>query len=89
MSANTKDKAGTSTITTPTDREIVIERVFDAPRDRVYTAFTDPALIPQWWGRYEDTTTVDKMEVNAGGTTGSSPPIRMATSRRSGARSGR
>ncbi len=67
MSANTKDKAGTSTITTPTDREIVIERVFDAPRDRVYTAFTDPELIPQWWGRYEDTTTVDKMEVEGGG----------------------
>lgn len=34
-------------ITTPTDREIHVERVFDAPRDRVYT---DPELIPEWWG---------------------------------------
>jgi uncharacterized protein YndB with AHSA1/START domain len=54
-------------VTTPTDREILIERVFDAPRDRVYAAFTDPELIPEWWGRYEDTVTVDKMEVRDGG----------------------
>jgi uncharacterized protein YndB with AHSA1/START domain len=67
MSAETRDKAGTSTVTTPTDREILVERVFDAPRDRVYAAFTDPDLIPQWWGRREDTTTVDKMEVKPGG----------------------
>jgi len=37
-------------VTTPTDREIVIEREFDAPRERVFAAFTDPELIPQWWG---------------------------------------
>jgi uncharacterized protein YndB with AHSA1/START domain len=66
MSANTKTAADT-TVTTPSDREVTIERVFDAPRDRVYAAFTDPDLIPQWWGRYEDTTTVDKMEVRPGG----------------------
>jgi uncharacterized protein YndB with AHSA1/START domain len=68
MSADTKDsKAGASTVTSPSDREVVIERVFDAPRERVFAAFTDPGLIPQWWGRYEDTTTVDKMEVKPGG----------------------
>ena len=33
------------------DREIVTERVFDAPRERVFQAFVDPELIPQWWGR--------------------------------------
>jgi uncharacterized protein YndB with AHSA1/START domain len=54
-------------VTTPGDREILIERVFDAPRDRVYAAFTDPELIPQWWGRYEDEVTVDKMDVRNGG----------------------
>jgi uncharacterized protein YndB with AHSA1/START domain len=67
MSANTKKEAGKTTVTTPSDREVVIERVFDAPRDRVFTAFTDPDLIPQWWGSHEDTTTVDKMEVKPGG----------------------
>jgi uncharacterized protein YndB with AHSA1/START domain len=37
-----------ATLTTPSDREIVTERVFDAPRERVFAAFTDPELIPEW-----------------------------------------
>ena len=49
------------------EREIVTERIFDAPRERVFQAFTDPELIPQWWGRREDTTTVDKLDVREGG----------------------
>ena len=40
-----------ATVTTPSDREIRIERVFDATRERVWQAFTDPALVAQWWGR--------------------------------------
>lgn len=40
-----------ATITTPSEREIHIERIFDAPRERVWKAMTDPALIAQWWGR--------------------------------------
>jgi uncharacterized protein YndB with AHSA1/START domain len=38
-------------VTTPSDREIRTERIFNAPRERVWKAFTDPALIAQWWGR--------------------------------------
>ena len=53
------------TLSTPTELAIRIERVFDAPRERVFAAFTDPELIPQWWG---DTTTVDHMDVRTGGT---------------------
>ena len=49
------------------DHEIVTERVFNAPRERVFRAFVDPELIPQWWGRRVDTTTVDKMDVRVGG----------------------
>ncbi len=49
------------------EREIVTERVFDAPRERVFQAFTDPELIPQWWGRREDKTTIDKLDVREGG----------------------
>ena len=68
MNANTKEKkAGTTTLTTPSDREVITERVFDAPRDRVYAAFTDPELIPQWWGRRRTTTLVDKLDVRPGG----------------------
>jgi uncharacterized protein YndB with AHSA1/START domain len=49
------------------EREIHTERVFNAPRERVYAAFTDPELIPRWWGRRKDTVTVDKMDVREGG----------------------
>ena len=59
--------AGTTAITTPSAREIVSERVFDAPRDRVFAAYTDPELIPQWWGPRGTTTIVDQMDVRAGG----------------------
>ena len=61
------------------DREIVTERVFDAPRERVFQAFTDPELIPQWWGRRADTTTVDKMDVREGGDGASSRTDPTAT----------
>ncbi len=59
--------SGKTTLTTPTDRQIVTERVFDASRDRVYAAFTDPELIPRWWGPRRMTTTVDEMDVKVGG----------------------
>jgi uncharacterized protein YndB with AHSA1/START domain len=49
------------------DREIHIERIFDAPRDKVFAAFTDPELIPRWWGPHGTTTIVEEMTVEAGG----------------------
>jgi uncharacterized protein YndB with AHSA1/START domain len=57
----------TAAITTPVDREIHIERIFDAPRDRVFAAFTDPDLIPEWWGPRGTTAFVEKMDVRTGG----------------------
>ena len=57
----------TATVTTPTDREIHIERVFDAPRDKVFAAYTNPELIPEWWGPRGTTTVVDRMDVKPGG----------------------
>jgi uncharacterized protein YndB with AHSA1/START domain len=57
----------TATVTTPTDREIHVERVFDAPRDAVFAAYTDPQLIPEWWGPHGTTTVVDQMDVRPGG----------------------
>jgi uncharacterized protein YndB with AHSA1/START domain len=56
-----------ATFTTPTDREIRVERVFDAPRDRVFAIYTDPQLIPEWWGPRDATTVVDQMDVRPGG----------------------
>jgi uncharacterized protein YndB with AHSA1/START domain len=56
-----------ATVTTPEERKIRIERTFDAPRERVFAAFTDPELIPQWWGRRIDTTVVEQMDPVTGG----------------------
>lgn len=55
-----------ATITAPTEREIRIERTFNAPRDRVWRAWTEPELIAQWWGRGR-TTVIEEMEVERGG----------------------
>ena len=55
-----------ATLTTPTDRELRIERIFDAPRPRVWRAMTEPELVKQWWGR-GNPLTVERMEVERGG----------------------
>ncbi len=65
MSTSAKG-AVTAKVTTPGDREIRTERVFDASRDRVWRAFTDPRQIAQWWGRGH-TLVVERMEVERGG----------------------
>lgn len=64
MTSKPQEKA---TITTPSDREIVTERVFDAPRDLVFKTLTNPELIPEWWGPKHSTTIVDQMDVRPGG----------------------
>jgi uncharacterized protein YndB with AHSA1/START domain len=50
-----------------TDREIVTTRVFDAPREMVFDAWTDPKHIGQWWGPIGFTTTTHEMDVRPGG----------------------
>jgi uncharacterized protein YndB with AHSA1/START domain len=49
------------------DREIVISRVFDAPREVVWDAWTDPKQVVQWWGPRGFTTTIHEMDVRPGG----------------------
>jgi uncharacterized protein YndB with AHSA1/START domain len=49
------------------DREIVITRVFDAPRELVWQAFTDPEHVVKWWGPRGFTTTIEEMNVKPGG----------------------
>jgi uncharacterized protein YndB with AHSA1/START domain len=58
---------GATQFTFPSDREVVMERVFDAPAEHVFKAYTDPNIIPQWWGPRRFTTTIDKMDVRPGG----------------------
>ncbi|MDB5296917.1 MAG: hypothetical protein JWO31_2900 [Phycisphaerales bacterium] len=49
------------------DREIVQFREYDAPRDLVYRAWTDPAHLAKWWGPRGFTTTTFSMDVSPGG----------------------
>ena len=48
-------------------RAIVITRVFDAPRELVWEAWTDPRHVVHWWGPNGFTTTIEKMDVRPGG----------------------
>jgi uncharacterized protein YndB with AHSA1/START domain len=49
------------------DREILVSRIFDAPRELVWRAMTDPKHVIHWWGPRGFTTTVQKMDVRPGG----------------------
>jgi uncharacterized protein YndB with AHSA1/START domain len=53
-----------TTVTTPNELEIRVERVFDAPREHVFSVWTDPELISEWWG---ESTVVEEMDVRPGG----------------------
>jgi uncharacterized protein YndB with AHSA1/START domain len=51
----------------PATQDVVLTRVFDAPRELVYKACTDPDLVAKWWGPRSLTTEVAKMEARPGG----------------------
>ena len=53
-------------VTFPGDRTIRTERVFDAPKSKVWKAFTDPKQIVRWWGRGPKCT-VERHELERGG----------------------
>ena len=57
----------TEIIIEPGKQDVVIKKVFDAPRDVVFRALTDPELIPNWWGPSKYETIVDKQEPRPGG----------------------
>jgi uncharacterized protein YndB with AHSA1/START domain len=67
MSAQQRDSSGVTTVSMPSDREIASERIFDAPRERVFAAYTDPELVARWWGPRGTTTSVERMDVEPGG----------------------
>ena len=56
-----------TTTVTAEGAEYVMERVFDAPRELVWAALTEPDRIPRWWGQRQDSMTVEQMDVRVGG----------------------
>lgn len=51
-----------------TDMDMTIRRTFDAPRERVFEAWTDPEDVMQWWGPEGFTCPVARMDFREGGT---------------------
>lgn len=58
----TTDKA-----TPVSDRDLVLTRIFDVPREKVYRAWTDPELLKQWFAPLPYTTPVAELDVRLGG----------------------
>jgi uncharacterized protein YndB with AHSA1/START domain len=54
-------------ISTPSDRELVMTRVFDAPRQLVFDAMTKPALITRWYGPRGWSMLVCEVDLKVGG----------------------
>lgn len=46
---------------------VVMTRTFNAPRELVFRAFTEPALVARWWGSKDMITVVDRLEARPGG----------------------
>jgi uncharacterized protein YndB with AHSA1/START domain len=62
----TSQNATDTVVSTPGDRDIHVERVFNAPRERVWAAYTEPELLAQWWGRGNELD-IERWELERGG----------------------
>jgi uncharacterized protein YndB with AHSA1/START domain len=51
-------------VTTPSDREICLTRLFDAPRQLVFEVMTKPEHVKRWWGRLGEGYTVPVCEID-------------------------
>jgi len=61
------NRHGSAVISTPSDTEILITRVFDAPASRVFEAWTTPELVRQWWGFEGSEWVVCDIDLRVGG----------------------
>ena len=68
MTATRTDRGSTPTTTIYSEGgDLVFERTFDASREQVWKAYTDPNVIPRWWGQKGSSTIVAEMDVRPGG----------------------
>ncbi len=71
MNSKTKQIKDTTAKTAPaatlSDRELAISRIIDAPREKVFQAWTDPELLKQWFAPKPWTTPVAELDVRPGG----------------------
>jgi uncharacterized protein YndB with AHSA1/START domain len=64
MVVSSAANSSTFTVTTPSDTEIRMTRLFDAPRRLVFEAMTKPEHVKQWWGRLGEGYSVPVCEID-------------------------
>ena len=64
MVASRAANANSFKVTTPSEQEIRMTRVFDAPRQLVFEALTQPEHVREWWGRLGDGYSVPVCEID-------------------------
>lgn len=64
MTASSVANSESFKVTTPSDREIQLTRLFDAPRHLVFDVMTKPEHVAQWWGRLGEGYTVPECEID-------------------------
>jgi len=64
MPATSTANSHTFQVTTPSDREIVLTRLFDAPRRLVFEAMTKPEHVKRWWGILDEGYSVPVCEID-------------------------
>ena len=64
MPASLAANSASFKVTTPTDRQIVMTRLFDAPRDLVFEAMTRPEHVKRWWGILDQRYSVPVCEID-------------------------
>lgn len=63
----TTDRTGSAEVTLPSDREILIERKFDATAELVFEVWTTPEHVRNWWGWETDPMSVCEIDLRVGG----------------------
>jgi uncharacterized protein YndB with AHSA1/START domain len=64
MAVSSVANSETYKTSTPSDREIVLTRLFDAPRHLVFDAMTKPEHVRRWWGCLDDRYSVQVCEID-------------------------
>ena len=64
MAVSTVANSSTFEVTTPSEREVRLTRLFDAPRNLVFEALTKPEHIREWWGRLGEGYSVPVCEID-------------------------
>jgi uncharacterized protein YndB with AHSA1/START domain len=64
MAVSRAANSDTFIVTAPSDRQIILTRLFDAPRELVFDAMTKPEHVRRWWGILDDTYSLAVCEID-------------------------